>query len=218
MRVVEIFSSIEGEGKRAGELCTFIRLAGCNLRCSYCDTPYAQKKDSEATEMHVIDIIEKVADLNNKNVTVTGGEPLIHEDIEDLLYMLNISGFYTNVETNGSMPIAKYKISPAYGSVFFTMDYKCLSSGMNAHMHCGCITPTLDLGVNDVLKFVVGDRVDMEQCLTFRKLPCQKYLSPVFGKIEPKEIVEFMKEKDLQNYKIQIQMHKVIYPPEMRGV
>jgi 7-carboxy-7-deazaguanine synthase len=75
-----------------------------------------------------------------------------------------------------------------------------------------------DLGPFDVLKFVVGNREDLEQSLKFKDYVCYKYLSPVFGQIEPKEIVEFMKENNLQDYRLQVQLHKIVYPPEMRGV
>jgi 7-carboxy-7-deazaguanine synthase len=215
MIVNEIFSSIEGEGIRAGELCTFVRLAGCNLSCDYCDTKYAQCQQ-DGKEMHPDEIVAQCSKLGNINITVTGGEPLIHNNIMDLLGLLCAVGFKVNVETNGSMPIAKYKISPAFkDNLFFTMDYKCLSSGMNSHMDCKNF---VDLRSGDVLKFVVGNRKDMEQCLAFRPLLCHKYLSPVFGQIEPKEIVEFMKENNLADYRLQIQLHKIVYPPEMRGV
>lgn len=218
MNVVEIFSSIEGEGIRAGELCTFIRLAGCNLRCSYCDTPYAQN-DYDGNEMSVTEIVERCQELHVTNITVTGGEPLIHKDIEKLLEVLIVRGFKVNVETNGSVAIAKYKISPAYSvNLFFTMDYKCNSSGMNFHMECGCISPYRDLDKNDVLKFVVGNEEDMKQCLAFRHLSCYKYLSPVYGEIELEDIVTFMKANDLQDFRLQVQLHKIIYPVDMRGV
>jgi len=216
LKVVEIFSSIEGEGIRAGELCTFIRLAGCNLRCSYCDTPYAQEDDNDSKIMHPDEIVAKCVDLGNTNITVTGGEPLIHPHIMDLLGFLCASSFMVNVETNGSMPIAKYKVSPAFEqTLFFTMDYKCKSSGMNKQMDKNAMK---DLGPFDVLKFVVGNREDLEQSLKFKDYVCYKYLSPVFGQIEPKEIVEFMKENNLQDYRLQVQLHKIVYPPEMRGV
>lgn len=219
MNVVEIFSSIEGEGIRAGELCTFIRLAGCNLRCTYCDTPYAQN-DYDGNEMSVAEIVERCQELHVTNITVTGGEPLIHKDIEQLLAVLIAHGFKVNVETNGSMPIAKYKVSPAYSvNLFFTMDYKCFSSGMNARMNLGSnVFPAKDLDKNDVLKFVVGTQLDLEQCLDFRHLNCHKYLSPVYGEIELEDIVTFMKANDLQDFRLQVQLHKIIYPVDMRGV
>ena len=82
--VNEIFGSIDGEGLRTGELATFIRLAGCNLRCSYCDTDYALKAN-QGTEMSIDEIIAKVKDIGYRNITLTGGEPLIHKNVEKLI-------------------------------------------------------------------------------------------------------------------------------------
>ena len=164
MKVVEIFSSIEGEGKRAGYLCTFVRLAGCNLRCSYCDTAYAFSTEG-ATEMTVEEICKEVERLGNHYVTVTGGEPLIHEHIGELLVALS-KQHEVNVETNGSINIQKIPGMPAAqlndfrnNQGFFTVDYKCKSSGMQNTMFLPMFR---NLDAADVLKFVVGSQEDLE--------------------------------------------------------
>lgn len=126
MRVNEIFKSIDGEGLRTGELTTFIRLAGCNLRCSYCDTCYALK-NSNGTEMSVDEIVKKAKKMDYRNITLTGGEPLIHKDVDDLISKLCENGFYVNIETNGSVPIDKYITNK---NIILTMDYKLPSSGV----------------------------------------------------------------------------------------
>ena len=133
MIVNEIFISIDGEGKRAGQLTTFVRLAGCNLRCSYCDTKYCQEQKGGLLDVEAIIAACKIADV--KNVTVTGGEPLIHEDIIPLLEGLADEGFYVNVETNGTVDIDGLVDRDEYPNIFFTVDYKCPSSGMENKMN-----------------------------------------------------------------------------------
>lgn len=206
LRVNEIFDSIEGEGKRAGELATFIRLTGCNLRCSYCDSTYAFAEGELET---VEDILNQI---RYPNVTITGGEPLL----QDLHPLLQWTGNrHVNIETNGSADIYPYL---GYSHVFFTMDFKCASSGMTKQMY---LPNFKKLRKRDVLKFVVGGREDLEQALTFcqkHKPKCQVYASPVFGSIEPKDIVAFMKEHHLEDWKVQLQLHKFIWNPQERGV
>lgn len=213
--VIEIFDSIDGEGKRTGELATFIRLAGCNLNCSYCDTKYAQNF-GEGTPMTIEEIINAIKYLGNKNVTLTGGEPL-RLGIVTLIQELSINNFEINIETNGSIPL--YTI-PRYKNVFYTMDYKCPSSNMEDKMDLRNLE---FLDEDDVLKFVVGDEQDLEKVYYILKkynIKAQVYLSPVFNKIQPVEIVKFMKNnKDVfKNVRIQVQLHKIIWNPDERGV
>lgn len=213
MKVVEIFKSIDGEGKRAGLPTTFIRLHGCNLSCSYCDSKYACTGD-EYTEMTPEQIIEYVLDLGINSVTVTGGEPLIHDDINFLLEKLNHFGFDVNVETNGSQNISVHR----FPGVWFTVDYKCPTSKMTDKMN-----PYLfehQLRSNDVLKFVVGSEEDMNAALEMiekYRPNCSIYFSPVFG-FDAKKIVEFMMEHELYHCKVQLQLHKYIWDKDMRGV
>ena len=207
LSVNEIFFSIDGEGKRAGKLAAFIRLAGCNLRCSYCDTEYAF---TDGQLMRIDEIAEAVEGW--ENVTVTGGEPLL-QDIHALLERLQ--GHEVNIETNGSVDVTPYH---KYPWVFFTLDYKCPSSGMESSM---LEKNFQTLRSQDVLKFVVGDREDLrraqEVCEKYEPR-CPVYLSPVFGKIEAKEIVEYMKSARYKNWRLQLQLHKYIWPPDARGV
>lgn len=210
MKVVEIFSSIDGEGKRTGLPTTFIRLFGCNLNCSYCDTRYGCEGDNY-TIMSVTEIVNKVKELGIPNITITGGEPLIHSGINSLLYELQ--EFNVNVETNGSQ-----LISHPLGDVFYTMDYKCPSSGMEDSMNLYNLKRLLHY---DVLKFVVGDTKDLDKMLEILEEYnpiCQVYVSPVFGKIEPKEIVNYLLAHKLYDVKVQVQLHKIIWNPEERGV
>ena len=222
MKVNEIFQSIEGEGKRAGLPCIFIRLFGCNLNCSYCDTRYSCE-GNDYTVMSIGQIMTTLKNLypNLKRVTVTGGEPLIHDGIRKLLQTLLEDGYDINVETNGSvLPRRFYPICypEASGTLFYTMDWKCESSGMQGHMDYGYAE---ELNSDDVLKFVVGSREDLDGALAviekIRNHP-QIYFSPVFGKIEAKEIVDYLLEKQLYDCKVQLQLHKFIWEPTTRGV
>lgn len=219
MKVVEIFPSIEGEGKRAGALTTFIRLYGCNLNCSYCDTRYGCEGDNYEI-MSVDEIVRRCKQHDLKNITITGGEPLIHPGIEVLLRELVELKYEINVETNGTVvPIHVPRESESWlGNIFYTMDYKCPSSGMEGHMNGNALKK---LTKNDVLKFVVGSEEDLEKALEVIETldpVAQIYFSPVFDKIVPCRIVEYLIEKHMTKCKMQIQMHKVIWDPETRGV
>lgn len=207
MKVNEIFFSVEGEGKRAGQLAAFIRLSGCNLRCSYCDTRYAFYDGREMTAAEIADAVK-----NFRNVTLTGGEPLL-QDCHELLHLLRSHD--VNIETNGSIALAEYL---NYPNVFFTMDFKCQSSGATTEMNHDNLKL---LREEDVLKFVVGNERDLEQareiCAAF-KPKASVYISPVFGEIEPLQIVDFMKRRHAEDWRLQVQLHKIIWSPDERGV
>lgn len=218
MKVNEIFKSIDGEGLRTGELTTFIRLAGCNLRCSYCDTCYALK-NSNGTEMSVDEIVKRAKKYDYRNITLTGGEPLIHKDVDSLISKLCENGFYVNIETNGSVPIDKYILNK---NILITMDYKLPSSGVEKNMNLNNLEK---LRKNDVLKFVIGkgDFDKVKQVIEKYRIKSYIYLSPVFGEIEPFEIVDFMKIMhtqgiDTSKMRVQVQLHKIIWNPNERGV
>ena len=125
MKVVEIFKSIDGEGIRVGYPVTFIRLAGCNLRCNYCDTKYSYENE-KFTEMTPQKIYNRVYKLGGRRITLTGGEPLIHKDVKVLVDLLIDKGYEVNIETNGSVDITGYLSK----NIIVTMDYKCAGSGM----------------------------------------------------------------------------------------
>lgn len=207
LRVNEIFYSIDGEGKRAGELASFIRLTGCNLRCSYCDTQYSFAEGEEMTPEEIVDALPAC-----KNVTLTGGEPLM-QDVHELLTLLR--GKSVNIETNGSVDIRPYMGFP---QAFFTLDYKCGSSGMKNKMMMDNFSL---LRPQDVLKFVVGNMNDLDEaknlCEDIKPI-CPVYISPVFGMINPSKIVQYMKDNFLFKWRVQLQIHKFIWRPEERGV
>ena len=219
MRVVEIFESIDGEGIFTGCPATFIRLYGCNLHCSYCDSRYACE-GGEFTEMTIEEVLDKVKGFDHKHVTLTGGEPLIHTGVLQLIQALMRAKFYVNVETDGAVDIFPYRITCNPRNLIFTLDYKCPSSGMEDRM---ILSNLKLLREQDVLKFVVGSQEDLEAANNIiHKYQLQGYcnifISPVFGKIEPVEIVNYILKNHLEGVRVQLQMHKFIWNPDERGV
>lgn len=215
--VNEIFYSIEGEGIRAGYPCVFVRFNGCNLRCKYCDTDYAQQLGDP--NMDVSEIVDRVKEYSCPRVTLTGGEPLLQKDIDELVDALVQEDIEVNIETNGSVPLDLY-CWPAEG-VLFTVDYKTGASGESDKM---CMENFQYLCRGDVVKFVVGSKEDIQQAFYIvdqyldRCNPPMIFFSPVFGSIEPKDIVEAIKQSGHTECRVQLQLHKFIWPPEQRGV
>lgn len=208
MNVNEIFYSIDGEGIRTGAPAVFIRLTGCNLRCSYCDTAYAFNDGSEMSESEIIDAVKQ---YKCKNVTVTGGEPLLQG--RELIKKLCRLGYNVNVETNGSLPINDIQ----HANAIITMDYKTPSSLMESKMRLQNISI---LREQDVLKFVCNkeDLKTVKRICEEYNPKCYIYISPVFGECEPLDIVEFVKEMNNPKIRAQIQLHKIIWKPNERGV
>ena len=218
-KVAEIFTSINGEGTKAGQTAVFVRFTGCNLNCSYCDTKWANEPNAEYKLMTDREILSRIKETGIKNVTLTGGEPLLREGIYELLEEIAKDGFLqAEIETNGSIdlkPFCDIENRPS-----FTMDYKLPSSGMEKHM---CLENFEILEKKDTVKFVSGSREDLKKALEIiRKYDlsrrCHVYISPVFGSIEPAKIVDFMVENKLNDVNLQLQLHKFIWDPNMRGV
>lgn len=224
MIISEIFKSIDGESKRAGELAIFIRSVGCNLRCSYCDSKYTWEIDSTAEEMSVQTILKKCNKLNCKNITFTGGEPLIQKDADELIDKLSQLNYNVGIETDGAVDFTTRDwFINNDKNVWLCVDYKCPSSDMNSKM-IG-LDKFAQLRDRDVVKFVVGSNEDLEcalqviQHLRSKDCRCYFYLSPVFGKIKPVKIVQFMMKHNLQNkIRFQLQLHKFVWDPQQRGV
>ncbi|MDE6847876.1 MAG: putative 7-carboxy-7-deazaguanine synthase QueE [Ruminococcus sp.] len=216
--VAEKFVSINGEVKRAGELAVFIRFRKCNLRCSYCDTKWADSDDCKTEMLSPEEITEYVIGTGVKNVTLTGGEPLLQADIYRLIEMLMKNECRIEIETNGSISVKE--LSKKEYRPDFTLDYKLPSSNMENFM----LTENYNyLSENDVIKFVAGSISDLEKAVEIIERfslteKCKVYFSAVFGKISPEEIVEFLKEKKLNNVRLQLQLHKFIWSPDRKGV
>ena len=210
-KVNEIFKSIEGEGIRTGLPCTFIRLYGCNLCCKYCDTRYSCE-NKEFTLMSKDEIVNKVKELGGSRVTITGGEPLLDLFLNELIIALRKEHIEVNIETNGSLDI-QWCLAD-----IITMDYKTSASGMEDRM---MLSNLKALKETDVLKFVVGSKHDldtMKRIIEEYEPECRIYVSPVFGMIEAHELVEYVLENNLDNVTVQVQLHKIIWDPNKRGV
>ena len=207
MKICETFRSIQGEGLTIGSVTFFIRSVGCNLSCRWCDTKYSR---SGGNEMSVPEIMERTA--NEKNVCVTGGEPLLQDDIYELLDALLEAGKKIVLETNGSVDISEV---PSNERLMISMDIKCPSSGMSDKMifdNVNFLKPT------DQLKFVIADGSDLEYALDFidsRDIKCNVILTPAGGTdIEP--LAEEAIDRGL-NVRVLPQMHKMIWG-NRRGV
>ncbi len=217
--VCEKFVSINGEGRRAGQTAVFIRFRGCNLRCSYCDTGWANSLGAPAEKLTADDILRYIESTGITNVTLTGGEPLLQSGIGGLVAMLNSAGKSVEVETNGAVPLDEF-IKGGARPDCFTMDYKLPTSGMEDKM----VLSNFDLLCRgDCVKFVAGSEGDLSCALDIIKRydlteRCGVYISPVFGAIDPKDIVDFMIRHKLNRVNLQIQLHKVIWEPDRRGV
>ena len=217
--VVEKFVSINGEGTKAGQLAVFVRFKGCNLNCVYCDTKWANGETAGYNIMNEFEIYKYIKDTGVKNVTLTGGEPLYRDDINVLLKLLGVDeNLSVEIETNGSIDLSKYV--DVCNNISFTMDYKLPDSGMENHM---LLSNMEILRSNDTVKFVASSYSDLERAKEIidkysLSEHCHVYFSPVFGKIEPATIVEFMKENNMNNINLQLQLHKFIWDPNKKGV
>lgn len=218
--VNEIFVSIDGEGKTAGMLTTFIRLAGCNLRCAWCDTAYALKKE----QGKAMSVEKVIAAVTTHAVTLTGGEPLEQPAAVELVRQLMDKGIAVNVETNGSRSTdALLALPHADTHLLVTLDWKLPASRMEGQMHLPSFAA---LREQDVLKFVVASEADLDRAYTVldelhpRSLV---YFSPVFGAIEPVALVDALRHRhemghDVSLLRVQLQLHKIIWHPDERGV
>lgn len=217
MKVVEKFVSINGEGTKAGELAVFVRFKGCNLDCQYCDTKWANEANCEYHEETPEEILDYVLGTGVKNVTLTGGEPLLQKDIARLIWLIMEAGVNVEIETNGAVSIKDFISGKR---PIFTMDYKLPYSGCEEKMLC----ENFDYLVSeDTVKMVAGSYADLvraKEIIDKYKLTekCHVYFSPVFGQIEPVEIVDFMVKEKLNGVRLQIQIHKVVWDPDKRGV
>jgi len=211
MKVNEIFVSIQGESTYAGLPCLFIRAAECNLRCTYCDTQYAY---TDGTAMAVSELLEIVRNCGVNLVEITGGEPLLQNDVPELVRQLLEEDYTVLVETNGSVALDLID-----SQAVRIMDIKCPSSEMsdrNDFSNIQKLQPT------DEVKFVITtyedycwanniiDTYQLDKKVTI-------LLSPVLEKLPPKQLAEWIL-RDKKNVRLQLQLHKIIWGPDARGV
>jgi 7-carboxy-7-deazaguanine synthase len=211
MRVTEIFHSIQGESTFAGRPCVFVRLTGCPLRCTWCDTDYAFYGGSD---MSLDAIVDRVRGYGCPLVEVTGGEPLAQSACPALLTRLCDEGFTVLLETSGAIETAG--IDPR---VRIILDVKCPGSGMSDRMYW----PNVErLREQDEAKFVITDRGDYEWAKeTVERFQMDRrstvLFSPVFGTLDPRQLAEWVLADRLP-VRYQLQLHKLIWSPDMRGV
>lgn len=213
LRVNEIFHSIQGEGSYALYPCTFIRLTGCNLRCSWCDTTYSFH---EGESQSLAKILQQVAAFGGQLVEITGGEPLLQRHVYPLMQMLSEQGFQVMLETSGSILIDKV---PAF--VHIVLDMKAPGSGedgKNRHENLALLKNS------DDLKIVVVNRIDFDFALDLisnngltEKLQRPPIIQPAFGQLEPAELGEWVKTAPMP-LRMGLQLHKYIYEPTQRAV
>lgn len=219
--IIEKFLSIDGEGPTSGELAAFIRFGGCNLSCVWCDTAYSIDRNVSGEQLTKEEIYAFIKGTAASNVTITGGEPLIQEEIEDLIYFLaQDRELFIHIETNGSVPIYGFKRISPLANVSFIVDYKLPASRMESRMDLKNFEL---LSAKDVCKFVIGSREDLEKAKVIidrygLAAKCLVYLSPITSMIEPVEVVEFMKKNRMNRIRLQLQLHKIIWSPDTKGV
>ena len=211
LKINEIYYSVQGESTHAGRPCIFIRLTYCNLRCSYCDTEYAFY---DGKDMEITDIMSEIKRWECNLVEVTGGEPLFQDECIDLLNELVNSNYEVMLETGGSL-----SISDVPKKVVKIVDFKCPSSGMVKKNLYSIVD---DLQAHDEVKFVIGNREDFDWAkdrITEYSLDkiCTLLFSPTFGTIDPQQIIEWILAENLP-VRMQLQMHKMIWSPEEKGV
>ena len=210
--VEELFRSIQGEGTRAGLPCCFVRMAGCNLDCDYCDTRYAS--ESWGTERELDEIVKRVVEMGPGLVCLTGGEPLIHQGVSELCRRLLDRGLTVTVETNGSRDIS---VLPR-GAVC-VMDVKCPGSGEEGSLR----RENLELlDPDDEVKFVLTDRADFEWArdMVEEYRLAERYavlFSPAYGHLEARRLADWLVDWGAP-VRLQLQLHRLLWPHKSRGV
>jgi 7-carboxy-7-deazaguanine synthase len=212
LTINEIFYSIQGESTRAGEPCVFVRLTACDLRCSWCDTPYAF---TEGRKMSIDEVVAAVDAHNCPLVEITGGEPLLQEEVYPLMDRLLAEGRTVMLETGGHRPIARVP-----RAVRKIVDVKCPGSGESAKNDWNNLAL---LAPHDEVKFVVANRADYDFARDviarhdLAKRAAAVLMSPVHGVLDPKTLSEWMLADRLPA-RLQLQLHKYIWSPSTRGV
>jgi 7-carboxy-7-deazaguanine synthase len=217
VRINEIFLSVQGETSSIGLPTIFVRAAGCPLRCTYCDTPYALTT-ADSVPMTVDEVMARVRELKYKRVCYTGGEPLIQPkaEIQALFDQLAAEGYELSIETSGAFPIKPFTL---HDRQRWILDLKVPSSGESGRMAFDALA---DLRPVDEVKFVVGSRADFDWCLEqIRRYELEGRVgllfSPVWNDVTPLELTEWVLGSGV-DARVQVQLHKIIWDPAKRGV
>ena len=211
LRITEIYRSVQGEGSHAGYPCVFVRLTGCNLRCTWCDTEYGY---NGGKDLSLEQVLKEVSALNTNLVEVTGGEPLLQEETPQLVDLLLENGYTVLIETAGSIDI-----SCVSKKAVRIVDMKCPGSGMldkNLYKNLDLVTD------KDEVKFVIKDKADFDWAVNLIKKHAlesktQILISPVYGEMDQEKLTEWLLESGI-NARLQVQLHKIIWGPDKTGV
>ncbi|MDB5054900.1 MAG: radical protein [Bacilli bacterium] len=219
--MVEIFETIEGEGTRAGFPTIFVRLFGCNLRCSWCDTKYSYPPEQAGQMMTIDEIVQEVRKYKSRYICLTGGEPLLYGAhsfalIEALLEIESLLDLH--IETNGAIDLTYFLERISSSKVRYIMDFKLPDSGEMEQMIYSNFTV---LRAQDEVKFVIASDADFMtalQILEANQTAALPLFSPVWETMRPAKLVELMLEHGLSHVKLNMQLHKIIWDPATRGV
>lgn len=213
MQVIEIFNSIDGEVNKYGQGCfsTFIRLAGCNLACDYCDTPNSQSIEN-GENIPIGEIVRQVVSIGCKKVTITGGEPLYHRPfLTALINHLLLEGHKITIETNGTLPFNGASTQWEDFPVYWVVDWKFDTNGRGF--------PYNDLTRNDWVKIIISDRHDFREAQVairiLKRIGCCARIafSPCSSQISPETLFKWIQEAELWDISLNIQLHKLINLP-----
>jgi 7-carboxy-7-deazaguanine synthase len=219
--MVEIFETIEGEGTRAGFPTVFVRLFGCNLRCSWCDTKYSYPPEQAGDVMSIPEIIKEVRKYSSRYICLTGGEPLLYGEhslalIQALLEIETLHDIH--IETNGAIELIFFMERIHSPKVRYIMDFKLPDSGEMERM---LYSNFALLRKEDELKFVIASETDFKtavQVLELNPTAALPLFSPVWDTMPPAKLVELMLDHKLSHVKLNLQLHKIIWDPAKRGV
>jgi 7-carboxy-7-deazaguanine synthase len=213
LRVTEIFRSIQGESTHAGRPCTFVRLTGCPMRCTWCDSEYTF---TGGEQLALEDVMQRVRDFGCPLVEITGGEPLVQPEAFDLIRRLCDEGYEVLIETGGYVPTEEVDERAK-----IILDVKCPASGEAERNHWPNLMrlrPALD-----EVKFVVADRADWDfarRIITDNELETRArsvLISPAWGQIDLKELADWIVVSGMR-VRMQLQLHKYIWGPDVHGV
>ena len=221
--MVEIFETVEGEGTRAGFPTVFVRLFGCNLRCMWCDTKYSYPPEEATNVMTIGEIVAAVGRFSSRHLCLTGGEPLLYGEhslalIEALLETEPSSLTDLHIETNGAIDLTLFLERIKDPRVRYIMDFKLPESGETEQM---VLANLAKLRPQDELKFVIAGEADFQyavKLLQEYQIEALALFSPVWETMPPRKLVELMLQHGLANVKLNLQLHKIIWDPAMRGV
>nr|WP_243633259.1 radical SAM protein [Paenibacillus xerothermodurans] len=219
--MVEIFETVEGEGTRAGFPTIFVRLFGCNLRCTWCDTKYSYPPEEADRVMTISQIVQEVRKYRSTHLCLTGGEPLLYGEksaalIEALIDIDSLTDIH--IETNGAIDISMFMDRISSPKVRYIVDYKLPDSGETDKMVLGNL---MKLREQDELKFVIGSEQDFAEAVrVLEQYPTMALplFSPVWETMPPHKLVQLMLEHGLSRVKLNMQLHKIIWDPAARGV